>query len=506
MRQASIATFLAELERRLHCDADRRAQILAEIAEHLDDLVAEMREQGVAPSVAEARAIARFGSPRRLARGLGCRAPLPGIARAALAFGALGLSGTFAYAQLRAAPPVVAVSVATTTRPSASGAGAVTVLGQSRLVALDPVSLRVVRRGPLLLTGHVSGFTWLPPDFAFIAPDGSHVAVVADATLHYYDLRDLRLVGSTRLGTRPDAGPTRPAQKAGEADVIRAGAWLGDNVVALVQHQAAPYASRVTRRAIVVIDPRTRRVLSRHPVALKGAVIDTARTTSHEFVLACSAGHASILDVRSDGSNSISAIGSPCVGRVPTIGLAAGDSTLAVVQAGHPLIRIDLATHHLTRTILHGSRAWTSVREPQLKAVWWHGRLIVTGASFMPVGRDGTSSWPSAGVTSIDPATGNATVVTRHGSWVLPTPNRLIVGGPGLGLTAFTPDRRRVWHADGRRTVYPFGAGGTIFAPRQAKRHTVVDSYSAQTGRHLASRYQPGPGTRPFSGVTQPTG
>jgi hypothetical protein len=48
--------------------------------------------------------------------------------------------------------------------------------------------------------------------------------------------------------------------------------------------------------------------------------------------------------------------------------------------------------------------------------------------------------------------------------------------------------------------------GETIFAPRQVKRHTIVDSFSSLNGRLLGSRFQKGEGTRPFTGVVQPTG
>jgi hypothetical protein len=73
-------------------------------------------------------------------------------------------------------------------------------------------------------------------------------------------------------------------------------------------------------------------------------------------------------------------------------------------------------------------------------------------------------------------------------------------------LTAFTPNGDQSWHADGKRTVWPYAAGATVFAPRTVKRHTIVDSFSLQSGRQLGSRFQPGPGTRPFSGVIQAIG
>jgi hypothetical protein len=144
---------------------------------------------------------------------------------------------------------------------------------------------------------------------------------------------------------------------------------------------------------------------------------------------------------------------------------------------------------------------------PDLRAVWWHDKLIVTGASYPDiVTGHAAPRWPGAGVTSIDPQTGRATIITRRGNWVLATPDRLIVGGPNLGLTAYAPDGAQVWHAAKHQTVYPYAIGDTVFAPHQIKRHTIVDAYAIDTGRHRASVFQRGVGTRPFSGALQPTG
>jgi hypothetical protein len=349
MRHRDVSGFLAELERRLSADPAEREQIVAEIGEHLDDLVAEAVALGADTETAEASAVARFGSPRRLAHGLGARRRTPRGSRLALALGALALSGGFAYAQLlRPAAPVVALSVATATHAGTHGTSAVTVLGQSRLVALDPVTLRVLKRGPVVFPSHQIVFEWLPPDFAFVSPDGSQVAVVDNATLRFYGLDALHLQGTTRLGAHPEQGPTRPSQKAGYNDRIRTGAWLGDHVVALVQHQAPPYASRVTRRDVVVIDPSTRRVLRRHPSHLKGAVIDSAHTQSHEVILACASGRASILDVRPGGASTLMRIGLPCAGESSGIGLAVSDSEIALVQAGQPIVLIDVSPQRVS--------------------------------------------------------------------------------------------------------------------------------------------------------------
>ena len=97
MKPRGVAGFLAELERQLDGSAARRTQVTAEIAEHLDDLVSEGRALGLDQAAAEARAIERFGSPRRLARGLRRRPRTPRTARIALALATLGLCGGFAY-------------------------------------------------------------------------------------------------------------------------------------------------------------------------------------------------------------------------------------------------------------------------------------------------------------------------------------------------------------------------------------------------------------------------
>ena len=193
---------------------------------------------------------------------------------------------------------------------------------------------------------------------------------------------------------------------------------------------------------------------------------------------------------------------------VPGVGLALSGSKLAFVLAGKSLVQIDLERHTITITALKGQRGWKG--KPggtMLRAVWWHDKLIVTGVAVVPIARGhAPPRWPGAGVTAIDPKTGTATIITRQGNWVLPTPDRLIVGGPNLGLTAFAPDGRQVWHAAKHQTVYPYAIGDTVFAPHQVKRHTLVDAYAIDTGRHRASVFQRGVGTRPFSGALLPTG
>jgi hypothetical protein len=62
--------YLAELDAVLPMPIERRAEIVEEIATHLDDAVAERVERGVDPDRAEADAQARFGSPVDLARSL----------------------------------------------------------------------------------------------------------------------------------------------------------------------------------------------------------------------------------------------------------------------------------------------------------------------------------------------------------------------------------------------------------------------------------------------------
>jgi hypothetical protein len=505
MKSRDVAAFLAELERRLTGVPGRRAEVVAEIAEHLGDLVAEAVAEGADVATAEARAVARFGSPRRLARGLGARRRTPRGARLALALGLLALSGGFAYAQLRPTSPVVALAVATHSQATAGGSGVVTVLGRSRLVALDPVTLRVVRNGPALTRGNPGFFDWLPPDMAFVSPDGLRMALVSNAGLQIFDLGDLRQTATVALGVHPLKGPSRPSQRAGSMDVIRTGAWLGQGVVALLQHQAPPYASRITRREIVVIDPSSGRVLSRRLVALKGAVIATARSGGHEVVLACAAGRASLLDIRAGGSGTLTQLDLPCTADGLGVGLAGDGSSVAIVEAGQPLVLVDLRTHLVRSVELHGSLGWSGVKRAELAAAWWQGRLIVTGASVATTKR-GAPRYPGVGVTAIDPRTGESSVWTRDGNWFVPTAAGLAVGGPGLGLTNFSSDGKRLWHVEGRRTVWPYAVGGTVFAPHSVQRHTIVDAFSLRTGRLIGSSFQAGNGTRPFAGVIPAVG
>jgi hypothetical protein len=507
MRPRTVAAFLAELERRLAAEPARRGRILAEIAEHLDDLVAEATAAGADRATAEARAVERFGPPRRLARGLGeRRRGLPRASRIAVALAALATSAGFAYAQLRPTAPVVALSVTPSAHPAVHATSAVAVLGRSQLVALDPVTLRVVKRGPVVSTGRNAVYEWLPPDEAFTPAQGSGVAIVNDAALDIYDLADLHLARSIPLGVHPLAGPTRPSQKDGYADVIRTGAWLGDRIVALVQHQAPPYASRVTRREVVVVDPSSGRVLNRRRVVFQGRIVASARSGSYVATLACHAGRATVLGIAADGRSAVIDVSLPCPAGPPGIALAIRDSVLALVMAGQPLVRIDLATGALRRIPLRGGVAWSALKRPQLSAVWWNGRLIVTGAGLMPP-FDGTAPrWPPAGVTAIDPSSGRASIWNRTASWVVPSPDGLSAGGPDIGLTGFSPDGRRLWHVDGTRTVWPYAVGDRVFAPRSVKRHTIVDSFLIESGRKVGSRFQTGNGMRPFSGVTQPIG
>jgi hypothetical protein len=100
-----VETFLAELGRHLRRDDATRRRIVAEVGDHLRDLVAEGRARGLDQHGAELEAIDRFGSPRALARGL--RGPRRD-ARAAWAVTALvgaGLCGALVFADLRSGTP-----------------------------------------------------------------------------------------------------------------------------------------------------------------------------------------------------------------------------------------------------------------------------------------------------------------------------------------------------------------------------------------------------------------
>ena len=429
------------------------------------------------------RSRGRRGRPLRLAAaaGLGCaperRVPL--ALRAALAVGALALTGGFAYAQLRAAAPVVALtSSVPRTAPASPGGSTVGALGRSRLVALDPVTLRVRRVGPTI-SAQVTRFG-LAPEAGFVSPDGATLALASGAAVHFYDLQTLRPIATTAVGKRPPVG-SRAIRRIGGTDFVRAGAWLDGAVVAFVQRMSAPYARRVVRREVVIVDPATKHVLRRDRVAVRGMIAAATSNASHLVLLVCRPGHATVLGIQGGEEQTTLDAGVPCPEVLPQAALALDGYRLALVLAAGRLVTIDLATPTVHHVRLRTVPAWSRVRVPLLRAIWWRGRVLVTGSSGLartvivrpasrtavapspvpivapvparardarPIAidpRSGTVVTSGVGVTAIDPRTGDIDVLDRRAAWLIATPDRLVVGTPSLGVSAYDAHGRRIW-------------------------------------------------------------
>jgi hypothetical protein len=96
-----VESFLAELARHLRRDDATRRRVVAEVGDHLRDLVAEGRSKGLDEHTAESEAVARFGSARDFARGI---RPARRRRRSLRAGGTLTaaavIGGAFAFAHL----------------------------------------------------------------------------------------------------------------------------------------------------------------------------------------------------------------------------------------------------------------------------------------------------------------------------------------------------------------------------------------------------------------------
>jgi hypothetical protein len=105
-----VEAFLAELGRQLRRDDATRERIVAEVGDHLRDLVAEGRARGLDEHGAELDAVDRFGSAREFARGVR-PARRGGRTAAVVAAGAVAAvaCGAFAFAELRGTTPRGAV-------------------------------------------------------------------------------------------------------------------------------------------------------------------------------------------------------------------------------------------------------------------------------------------------------------------------------------------------------------------------------------------------------------
>jgi hypothetical protein len=101
MSGGPVDEFLAELSRHLSRDDATRARVVAELRDHLRDLVDEGRARGLDELAAELEAVDRFGSPKELARGLRTPRGHAGVAWAATALAGAALCGALAFSDLR---------------------------------------------------------------------------------------------------------------------------------------------------------------------------------------------------------------------------------------------------------------------------------------------------------------------------------------------------------------------------------------------------------------------
>jgi hypothetical protein len=114
-----VETFLAELAHQLRRAGDTRRRVVAEVGDHLRDLVAEGRARGLDEHTAELEAVDRFGSPRAFARAVRPTRRRTRSLRAGAAVIAFAVAGgAFAFSRLGDTPPRAAPSQA----PVAPGA------------------------------------------------------------------------------------------------------------------------------------------------------------------------------------------------------------------------------------------------------------------------------------------------------------------------------------------------------------------------------------------------
>ena len=108
MTGGPVESFLAELARQLRRDDAARRRVLAEVGDHLRDLVAEGRSKGLDEYTAESEAVERFGPAREFARRV-----RPARRRRSLRAGgtltaAAVIGGAFAFAHLHGSTAQVA--------------------------------------------------------------------------------------------------------------------------------------------------------------------------------------------------------------------------------------------------------------------------------------------------------------------------------------------------------------------------------------------------------------
>jgi hypothetical protein len=148
-----VETFLAELDRRLGRDDVTRRRILAEVGDHLRDLVAEGRARGLDEHTSELEAVDRFGSARAFARGVRPGRRRKQQAGLGIALVAAGVCAGLALATLRTPSPTMRAQ-RITFRP-ATGAGKPV----ARVVVVDPRSGRVLAVRLGFDSRYLPGFT-----------------------------------------------------------------------------------------------------------------------------------------------------------------------------------------------------------------------------------------------------------------------------------------------------------------------------------------------------------
>lgn len=127
----------------------------------------------------------------------------------------------------------------------------VAVQTRNQLVAIDPVSEKIVQRYDLPGSDHPHGFTIDDEDrLAFVSSEGN-------AALEVIDLRTMRVIGRQKIGDSPDVLAWDPGWRllyvASEGGVLSV-FWLDGNRLRPAGEVRAPHAHTVS------VDPRTHRV------------------------------------------------------------------------------------------------------------------------------------------------------------------------------------------------------------------------------------------------------
>ncbi len=509
-----IEAFLAELERRLGRSVRDGGRVVAEVREHLLDAAAEEQRQGLGQDDAERLALRRFGSARRLARSLGATSPLARVGRVGALAAVLAGGASLAFAASLDAPPVVGLLRPTHVVKSPKG-GLVTVLGTAKLARLDPKTLRPVGpsvRPPGIYAGAFASalFSY---EIALASPDGREHAAFSDrGALVVYDLQQLGTVARVHVVPPPPAhGPRSRTQRGGSATDIRAAAWTSPDIaVALAQHAAPPYASRVTGRWVVRVDLHRHRVVSRTRVALRGHVGRPVSGGGWLVVPTCFKGRLQVLVAARARAGPGAAPrrrmqcpGGP--GRRRARAARADRSRADARRRGSAVRHRDARapSRRLHRPLRRARAGRDLGRNPS------RGRRIEQRA------KGGSRSFPGAGACLVDPATGASTRLTQDGSFLLVAKDTIVVSGAarprdryrhGAGLTAFDLTGKRLWHAAGERNGMAYAVGDRVYLPRFVKRHTVAEGYDLVSGRHVASLFQPGSGVQIVSGASLSVG